>query len=67
MSRRPATYRWRCFGRSVPETAVRAITDSARRGRNPLQPTVPYVFERSAAANSIGIMMPSSPEPVRYR
>ena len=41
----------------MPET--RAIT-AAPAVDGPLQPTVPYVFERSAAA-SLGIMMPSVP------
>ena len=46
------------FGRApMPET--RAIT-AAPAVDGPLQPTVPYVFERSAAA-SLGIMMPSVP------
>ena len=45
------------FGRTPPET--RAIT-AAPAVDGPLQPTVPYVFERSAAA-SLGIMMPSVP------
>ena len=45
------------FAGSVPET--RAVTPGpAVKGA--LQPTVPYVFERSAAA-SLGIMMPSVP------
>ena len=43
------------FGRTTPET--RAITPGPAVN-GPLQPTVPYVFERSAAA-SLGIAMPS--------
>ena len=47
------------FGRSAPLPETRAIT-AAPAVDGPLQPTVPYVFERSAAA-SLGIMMPSVP------
>ena len=49
------------FGRSAPQPLVetRAITPGpAVKGA--LQPVVPYLFERSAAA-SLGIMMPSVP------
>ena len=49
------------FGRSAPQPIVetRAITPGpAVKGA--LQPIVPYLFERSAAA-SLGIMMPSVP------
>ena len=37
--------------------------DHAGSGRegHALQPTVPFIFERSAAANSLGILMPSVP------
>ena len=47
------------FERSAPKPETRAIT-AAPAVDGPLQPTVPYVFERSAA-NSLGIMMPSVP------
>ena len=47
------------FGRSAPMPETRAIT-AAPAVDGPLQPTVPYVFERSAAV-SLGIMMPSVP------
>ena len=47
------------FGRSAPMPETRAITPGPAVD-GPLQPTVPYVFERSAAA-SLGIMMPSVP------
>ena len=47
------------FARSAPTVETRAITPGpAVKGA--LQPTVPYVFERSAAA-SLGIIMPSVP------
>ena len=47
------------FDRSAPTVETRAITPGpAVKGA--LQPTVPYVFERSAAA-SLGIMMPTVP------
>ena len=47
------------FAGSAPTVETRAITPGpAVKGM--LQPTVPYVFERSAAA-SLGIMMPSVP------
>ena len=47
------------FARTAPTVETRAITPGpAVKGM--LQPTVPYVFERSAAA-SLGIMMPSVP------
>ena len=45
------------FTRTTPTVETRAVTP--RPGVDgPVQPTVPYVFERSAAA-SLGIMMPS--------
>ena len=47
------------FGRSAPMPETRAITPGPAVD-GPVQPTVPYVFERSAAA-SLGIMMPSVP------
>ena len=47
------------FARSAPAPEVRAITD-APSAKGMLQPTIPFVFERSAAA-SLGIMMPSVP------
>ena len=47
------------FGRSAPMPETRAITPGPAVD-GPLQPTVPYVFERSAAA-SLGIMMPTVP------
>ena len=54
------TYRWRFLGAlATPMPETRAIT-AAPAVDGPLQPTVPYVFERSAAA-SLGIMMPSVP------
>ena len=47
------------FARTQPTVETRAITPGpAVKGA--LQPTVPYVFERSAAV-SLGIMMPSVP------
>ena len=47
------------FARTAPAVEERAITPGpAVKGM--LQPTVPFVFERSAAA-SLGIMMPSVP------
>ena len=47
------------FARSAPQPEMRAITPGpAVKGA--LQPIVPYLFERSAAA-SLGIMMPSVP------
>ena len=47
------------FARTAPTVETRAITPGpAVKGM--LQPTVPYVFERSAAA-SLGISMPSVP------
>ena len=47
------------FGRTTPTPELRAITPGpAVKGA--LQPTIPYLFERSAAA-SLGIMMPSVP------
>ena len=47
------------FGRSVPPVEERAITPGpAVKGA--LQPIIPYLFERSAAA-SLGIAMPSVP------
>ena len=47
------------FERTAPAVETRAITPGpAVKGT--LQPTVPYVFERSAAA-SLGIMMPTVP------
>ena len=47
------------FARTAPTVETRAITPGpAVQGA--LQPTVPYVFERSAAA-SLGIMMPTVP------
>ena len=47
------------FARTAPTVETRAITPGpAVKGT--LQPTVPYVFERSAA-NSLGIMMPTVP------
>ena len=47
------------FARTAPTVETRAITPGpAVKGM--LQPTVPFVFERSAAA-SLGIMMPSVP------
>ena len=45
------------FGRSAPTPETRAITP-APAVDGPLQPTIPFLFERSAAA-SLGIMMPS--------
>ena len=47
------------FARTAPTPETRAIT-AAPAVDGPLQPTVPYVFERSAA-NSLGILMPSVP------
>ena len=47
------------FARSAPKPETRAITPGPDV-KGPLQPTVPFVFERSAAA-SLGIMMPSVP------
>ena len=47
------------FERSTPPVEERAITP-APAVKGPLQPTVPYLFERSAAA-SLGIMFPSVP------
>ena len=47
------------FARSAPAPEVRAITPGPDV-KGPLQPTVPFVFERSAAA-SLGIAMPSVP------
>ena len=47
------------FARTAPTPETRAIT-AAPAVDGPLQPTVPYVFERSAAA-SLGILMPSVP------
>ena len=47
------------FAGSTPTVETRAIT-AAPAVDGPVQPTVPYVFERSAAA-SLGIMMPSVP------
>ena len=47
------------FERSAPKPETRAIT-AAPAVDGPLQPLVPFVFERSAA-NSLGIMMPSVP------
>ena len=47
------------FDRTAPTVEVRAITPGpAVKGM--LQPTVPFVFERSAA-NSLGILMPTVP------
>ena len=47
------------FARSAPTVETRAITPGpAVKGM--LQPVVPFVFERSAAA-SLGIMMPTVP------
>ena len=46
------------FGRSAPMPETRAITPGPAVD-GPLQPTIPYVFERGAAAASLGIMMPS--------
>ena len=47
------------FSRAAPTVETRAVTPGpAVKGA--LQPTVPFVFERSAAA-SLGIMMPSVP------
>ena len=43
--------------RTTPTTETRAIT-AAPAVKGPLQPTIPFVFERSAAA-SLGISMPS--------
>ena len=48
-----------------PTVETRAITPGPAVD-GPLQPTIPFVFERSAAA-SLGIMMPSSTHPARYR
>ena len=47
------------FARSAPKPETRAIT-AGPDVKGALQPTVPFVFERSAAA-SLGIMMPSVP------
>ena len=47
------------FGRTTPTTETRAVTPGPAVD-GPLQPTIPYVFERSAAA-SLGISMPSVP------
>ena len=45
------------FGRSAPTPETRAVTPGPAVD-GPVQPTIPYVFERSAAA-SLGIAMPS--------
>ena len=47
------------FERSAPPVELRAITD-APAVKGALRPTVPFVFERSAAA-SVGILMPTVP------
>ena len=47
------------FGRSAPMPETRAITPGPAVD-GPVQPTVPFVFERSAAA-TLGIMMPMVP------
>ena len=47
------------FARTAPAVETRAITPGPDV-KGALQPTVPYVFERSAAA-SLGIMMPMVP------
>ena len=47
------------FARQEPTVETRAITPGPAVD-GPLQPTVPYVFERSAAA-SLGIFMPTVP------
>ena len=47
------------FGRTTPLAETRAITPGPAVD-GPLQPLVPFIFERSAAA-SLGIMMPTVP------
>ena len=47
------------LGRTTPTPETRAITPGPAVD-GPLQPTIPFVFERSAAA-SLGIMMPTVP------
>ena len=47
------------FGRTTPQVELRAVTP-APAVKGALQPIVPYLFERSAAA-SLGIAMPSVP------
>ena len=47
------------FGRTTPQVELRAVTP-APAAKGALQPIIPYLFERSAAA-SLGIEMPSVP------